>query len=65
MCATMAAQYPLLLVPLQSFPLTFPPPDPSSNLETPPPPPSGSQPAPTGRELALVTPAKPSCFARK
>ena len=41
MWATMAAQYPLLPIPFQPVPLTFPPRDPSSNPETPPPPPAG------------------------
>jgi len=41
MWATMAAQHPLLPRPRQPLPSTFPPPDPSSNLETPPHPPAG------------------------
>jgi len=41
MWATIAAHHPLLRMPRQPFPSTFPPPDPSSNLETPPPPPAG------------------------
>ena len=65
MWARMAAQHPLLPMPPQPFPSTFPPPDPSSNFKTLPPPPSGSQPAPTGRGLPPVTLSKPSGPARK
>jgi len=41
MWATMAAQHPLLPMPLQPLPSTFPPRDPSNNPETPPPPLAG------------------------
>jgi len=65
MWATMAAQHPLLPMPPQPVPLTFPPRDPSSKPETPPPPPTGSQPAPTGRSLPPLTPSDQAGPARK
>jgi len=41
MWATMAAQHPLLLRPLQPKPWTYPPPDPSASQRTLSPPPAG------------------------